>query len=117
MDISQFVLIWAVFIGSGYSFQEHGHVRVDLFTEHMRPKLRKTCAIFAYTFAALFVAALGYSCFRMLRTTLRLRRLTNSMVQIPQWILIAAMIFGCLMMLITLVCIALDLVGDGKKYL
>ena len=117
MDISQFALIWAIFIGAGYAFQEHGHVRVDLFTEKLPPKARKVVAIIAYLLAAAFVTALGYSSVMMFMQAIRFERLTISMVQIPQWTLIISMIGGCVMMLITLAGIIIDLIGNGKKYL
>jgi TRAP-type C4-dicarboxylate transport system permease small subunit len=117
MDISQFILIWAVFIGSGYTFQELGHVRVDIFTEHMPFKIRKIFAVLGYFFSALFVASLTYSSGRMFVNAVRMNRLTISMVQIPQWILIVSMLFGCAMMLGTLAGIVADLIGGGKKYL
>jgi TRAP-type C4-dicarboxylate transport system permease small subunit len=117
MDISQFIWICAIFIGSGYAFQELGHVRVDLFTERMPLKVRRACAVLGHFFAALFVVSLSYSSIRMFINAVRMNRLTISMVQIPQWILIVSMLFGCAIMLATLISIIVDLIGGSTKYL
>lgn len=117
MDISQFSLIWAIFIGAGYAFQEKAHVRVDLFTEVLPPKAKKAAAIFGYAVVLGFVAVLTQSAVTLMRGALRLNRYTISMVQIPQWILITAILLGCGLMMLTLIGILLDLIGNGKKYL
>lgn len=48
MDISLYLLIWALFLGSAYSFQEKGHVAVDLIREKCSKKTRRILSIIGY---------------------------------------------------------------------
>jgi TRAP-type C4-dicarboxylate transport system permease small subunit len=50
-------------------------------------------------------------------TAIKLEKLTIGTVQIPIVYLYAAMMAGSVFMLVTVVCIILDVIGGGEKYL
>ena len=117
LDLSMFSLIWAIFVGAGYTFQEKGHVRVDLLTDKLKPLPKRIVTTAGYVVALGFVATLGYSIYNMMNTALRFNRMTVTMVQIPQAYLIAGMLIGCGLMIITVLAIIADLIGGGDKYM
>jgi len=115
-DVSCYLLIWAIFIGSGYAFQEFGHVRVDLILNLMPRGIRKFVSAFSYCVAIFFMSILGWYSYRFFYVCFSMSRRTYAMIPILQWKLVIAMVIGCGIMLITLIFIVLDIMSNGKKY-
>lgn len=116
-DFSQYLLIWAIFLASGYAFQEKGHVRVDLFTGKMPLKLRRVVAFIAYACAMVFVIVLSKASWDMFANAAAMQAKTYAIISIPKTVLLLAMLVGCLDMAVTLICIFMDLIGKHEKYL
>jgi TRAP-type C4-dicarboxylate transport system permease small subunit len=116
-DVSYYLLIWAIFIGSGYAFQEHGHVRVDLFLNVLPRKVRKWVSALSYCIASFFITILGIYSYRFFADWYETGRKTYAMLPVLQWKLGISMVIGCAIMLITLIFIILDIIADGEKYL
>ncbi len=116
-DFSQYLLIWAIFLASGYAFQEKGHVRVDLFTGKMPLKVRRVVAFIAYALAMIFVLVLTKGSWDMFANAAAMQAKTYAIIAIPKTVLLLAMLVGCADMIVTLVCIFLDLIGKREKYL
>ena len=116
-DVSCYLLIWAVFIGSGYAFQEFGHVRVDLILNFLPRRLRKIVSSLSYCVAIFFMVILGWYSYKYFYVCYNMNRKTYAMIPILQWKLVIAMVIGCAIMLITLIFIVLDILSDGEKYL
>jgi len=115
-DISCYLLIWAIFMGSGYAFQEFGHVRVDLFLNILPRKVRKFVSALSYCVAIFFIVILSIYSYRYLEVCYRMSRRTYAMIPILQWKLVIAMVIGCGIMLVTLIFIVLDILSNGEKY-
>lgn len=121
LNISQYILIWAVFLGTAYAFQEKNHVVVDFVREAAGRRwgfgIQKILAILSYLIALVFVVVILWNSIELLVDALKLNILTLGTIQIPASYLYMAMLVGSLAMLITIVCIVLDLFSGSKKYL
>lgn len=116
-DMCYYLLIWAIFLGAGFAFQEHGHVRVDLVLNLMKRRLRRVISAISYCFAIFFCTILGIYCWKFFVQCVSMNRKTYAMLPIPQAILVFSMVLGCVLMVVTLVFIILDIAADGDKYL
>ena len=121
LDLSQYILIWMVFLGTSYAFQEKGHVSVDLFKEWVGERfgtgLLRVMNIIGYLMALTFIIVIGWCSVASFTTAIKYGKLTLGNFQIPIAYLYAAMVTGSVFMVITVVCIILDLIDGGKKYL
>ena len=120
-DISLYIFIWAVFLGSAYAYQELGHVAVDLIrdvVEKFFGKLpRRIMSICGYALSAVTIIVLLYAAWQMLKRSIATNQVTIALIQIPTAIPDMAMIIGCVLMIVTLVFIILDIIAGGEKYI
>lgn len=121
LDLCTYVLIWLVFLGSSYSFQEKGHVSVDLVKEivgkRWGEKPVKWMNVIGYLMCLVVIAVLFWSGYDSLAGALKYGKLTVGNLQIPIAYLYSAMMVGSILMAVTVVFIIRDLLGNGKKYL
>ena len=124
LNTSSYILIWVLFLGTSYAFQEHGHVAVDMlrdvadkFDNSESRVIRRTMAILGYLIAMVFAGVLLYGGYRRTRRALTLQIVTTTTSPIPMWILDIAIVVGGTLMLVTLIFILLDLLDKGDKYL
>jgi C4-dicarboxylate transporter DctQ subunit len=122
LNTSGYMLVWLLFLGTSYAFQEHGHVAVDMLRDAADKidgtrRLRRVMAVIGYLISIVFVAVLGYGGVKLTQNAVSMNMKTTTTTPIPLWPLYAAVIAGCVLMLITLIFILLDLFGKGEKYL
>lgn len=121
LDICQYMLIWAVFLGSAYAFQEKSHVSVEFIREGVGraagPGMQRGLSILGYFFSILYVAVLTWSSIDMLQYGMKWNKLTRGTVQIPIVWLYAAILIGSLIMLITLLFIIISLLKGNEDYI
>lgn len=121
LNVSQYIMIWAVFLGSAYAFQEKSHVAVDFVREIVGRRwgigINKTLSILSYLLALVFLAVIFWNSIELLIDAIKLDTLTLGTVQIPASYLYLAMLVGSLIMIVTVVCIVLDIFSGSKKYL
>jgi TRAP-type C4-dicarboxylate transport system permease small subunit len=121
LDLSTYILIWMVFLGTAYSFQEKGHVSVDLVKEMVGgrwgEKAVKWMTVAGYMMCLVVIAVLLWGGYDSLAGALKYGKLTVGNLQIPLAYLYSAMVAGSILMAVTVVFIILDLLGNGKKYL
>jgi C4-dicarboxylate transporter, DctQ subunit len=121
LDLSTYILIWMVFLGTSYSFQEKGHVSVDLVKEwvsvHWGQKPVKWMNIVGYLMCMTYIGVLLWSGYDSLAGALKYGKLTVGNLQIPLVYLHSAIVVGSISMAVTVTFIILDLLGNGKKYL
>ncbi|MDR1070002.1 MAG: TRAP transporter small permease [Gracilibacteraceae bacterium] len=122
LNTSGYMLIWLLFLGTSYAFQEHGHVAVDMLRDVADKldgtrRLRRAMAVVGYLISTIFVTVLGYGGVKLTQSAAAMNMKTTTTTPIPLWPLYAAIIAGCALMLVTLIFILLDLSGKGEKYL
>lgn len=120
LDVCRYLLIWVIFLGSGYTFQEKGHVAVDFIREGVGRKLgsalQRFFAVVGYVFALIYVCVLAWSCIDMTVYAVQVEKLTRGTIQIHIAWLYLAMLIGCVGMVTTLCFILLDLISGSDKY-
>ncbi len=124
LNVSEYMLIFLVFIGSAYAFQEHGHVAVDMLLNAMdkldksgKQRPRRVLAIIGYSMALIFTGCLFKGTWGQFTKALRLHRMTTYIPEIPQFILYIPMILGFLIMSLTLIFMILDIIAGGTEHL
>ena len=121
LDVSRYALIWSMFLGSSYAFQEHGHVCVDMLKnvlDKTGSKIpRKVMSVIGYLMAFLFIASILYGGYVMIQRSVKYNRITSAAMPIPQMYLELAVIVGCALMMITLIFIILDIFANSETYI
>ena len=122
LNLSTYMLIYIVFLGSPYAFETYGHVFVDLFRDIMdkfsKKRLpRRICAVAGYCLSIVFIGTLLYASWKMVAKALKFQTLTTTTIPIPLWILQIVMAIGCILMLVTLVCIILDIISGSEEFI
>jgi TRAP-type C4-dicarboxylate transport system permease small subunit len=121
LNVAQYLLIWAIFLGSAYAFQEKTHVAVDFIREGVGNRwgkgAQRILSLCGYTFAFVYVAIIAWNSIDMLKLAIKYDTLTLGIVQIPIVWLYLAMLIGSLSMIVTLFFIILDLIGKRKTYI
>lgn len=122
LNLSTYMLIYIVFLGSPYAFETHGHVFVDLFRDimdkHSKKRLpRRISAVAGYCLSIIFIATLLYASWKLVAKALKFGTLTTTTIPIPIWILQIVMVIGCILMLVTLVFIILDILSGSEEFI
>ena len=102
LAFSQFMLLYAIFLGSAYCFQENGHIRVDILLDHLPEKPRAVFNIVGLLFAAVFVGVLGWQAFNTTVMSARFDWLTMTTIQVPSAYLYVIIFIGSILMLLPL---------------
>jgi TRAP-type C4-dicarboxylate transport system permease small subunit len=124
LNLTQGVFIWAVFLGSSWAFQEVGHVSIDMIrdimdrhtkSENRMP--RRIVAIFSYSVSAFVIGVILYGGIRLSLRAISLHQMAPYNFRFPYIISYAAIVIGCILMLLTIIAIILDLIHGNDKYL
>lgn len=123
LNISCYVFIWAIFLGSAYAFQEHGHVAVDLLRDFIdrktRPSrtMRRVLAISGYCISFIVIAVFLYGGWRLCMRGLALNQMAPVTFHLPLIWVYPSIVVGSILMLLTLFFMILDLFSGGEEYL
>ncbi|MDR2296216.1 MAG: TRAP transporter small permease subunit [Clostridiales Family XIII bacterium] len=121
LDISSYFLIWAIFLGSSYAYQEKGHVAVDILRDFVEKRFgkppRRAMAFAGYLIVLLVIIVLLRAGVFITRNAMALDQLTIANFQIPIANLYIAIVIGSASMAVTAVFIMLDIAVGGEKYL
>ena len=121
LDVCQYLLIWAIFLGTSYAFQDKSHVSVDFIREgagtRFGPGMQKGMAAAGYIFSLIYVAVLAWDSVDMFLFGLKWGKLTRGTIQIPIVWLYAAIFLGSVAMAVTIVFILASLAGKENDYL
>ena len=124
LNTSSYLLVWAVFLGSSYAFQEHGHVAVDMLRDAVdgisksaNRLPRRIMAVAGYLMSVVFIGMLLYGGYNITARAIRFHTQTTTTTPIPIVYLYTAIIAGSVVMLITLAFIILDLIAANDEYL
>lgn len=121
LNVAQYLLIWAIFLGSAYAFQEKTHVAVDFIREGVGNRwgrgAQRMLSLCSYAFAFVYVVIMAWNSIDMLKLAIKYDKLTLGIVQIPIIWLYLAMLIGSLTMIATIFFIILDLIGKRETYI
>jgi len=121
VDISVYMLIWAIFLATASAFEDKNHVSVDFVREGMGRRwgsgVQRSLAIVSYIMALVYVVAFTWSSLSILYDAVKYGKLTRAIVQIPVSYLYIGMVVGSIAMLVTLVFIIVTLFSGKNDYL
>jgi TRAP-type C4-dicarboxylate transport system permease small subunit len=120
-DLSRYVMIWAIFLGTASAFLDKTHISVDFVRELAGKKwgtgVQRVLAILGYLFTLVYIAALGWCSQDLFFEALKEGKLTYGTIQFPVAYLYLAMVIGSLLMVATVVPIIAGLIGKKNDYL
>ena len=124
LNVSCYILVWSIFLGSSYAFQEGSHVGVDMVKDWVDKKTkgkkrhpRRVMSIIGYILTFIFLMVILYGAFGLIQKAIAYHTLTLATNPIPVAVLYLGMIIGTILMLITLVLMILDLLSGSDKYI
>jgi TRAP-type C4-dicarboxylate transport system permease small subunit len=102
-SISQYMILTAAFLGTSYCLQSGGHVHVEILVDRVKPIVRKILLTIGYLFALTFVGALTKSTYDYALLAYEFKWDAMGNIPFPSVILYGIMIFGCIMLMLTLI--------------
>ena len=123
LNISAYVFIWAIFLGSAYAFQEHGHVAVDLIRDlidkRTKPSrtVRRVLSIIGYCISFVVITVFMQGGWRLAVRSIELNQMAPLTFRFPLIWVYPSIVAGSVLMLLTLVFIILDLFSKSEEYL
>ena len=120
-DLSRYIMIWAIFLGTASAFLDKTHISVDFVREMVGKRwgtgIQRVLSILGYGFALVYILALVWCSQDLFFEALKEGKLTYGTIQIPVAYLYLAMVVGSVMMVATVVPIIVGLMRKKDDYL
>jgi len=71
-EISEYLVVWAVFMGAAYTLKKDGHIGVDILTSRLKDGTRRVFLRFQYLVGLIFFSLLFYKGIEMVALSLRM---------------------------------------------
>jgi TRAP-type C4-dicarboxylate transport system permease small subunit len=121
MDLSCYLLLWAIFLGTAYAYQEKGHVAVDLLLDVIQRRFgkapRRAMSAAGYILVLVTVIALLYGGLSLFEDAIAYGKLTTATFQVPIAYMYAGIVIGSAVTVVTAIFIVLDLISGSDTYL
>ena len=111
-EVSRFIFIWVVMLGSSVLVREKGQVAITLFIDMFKGKVRNYLEIFVTVASMIFLSILLY---QGTLITLKLSHQVSPAAEIPMWVVYGSIAVGPLLMLTYYFEILLDMIGNWTK--
>lgn len=115
LSISQFLLLYAVFLGSAYCFLRGGHIRIEILVDRLKGKSKRVLTAIGYLLAAFYVVVLGWKGYEFFFKAYKHHWLTLSTIQVRADLIYLAIPLGCLLMLLALAVLFINLLKDKES--
>lgn len=102
-EIVLFSMVWVTFFGSALAVSRNSHTRIDFFISLFSPKVRSWFLAVSNLLCAAFCIILGYYTLPVFRKNMKIY---SSGLHLPNAISYFAIIFGCVIMVIYFVLLA-----------
>ena len=96
-EVGAFMLVFIVFMGLAYSQRQKAHIRVEILTLRMPPKIRAAMDLFAYTLGIAIYGLIFYETFKWSYHSFEIGEYVAGLVNIPKWPSQFAVAFGALL--------------------
>lgn len=122
--IAEYMFCFSMFLCFGSTLQTNGLVGVDILRRfidrHTPPRLHRvpvrTLALFGYLQALFYVFFLARGAWTMGVHAFSINSVTESALPLPQWLIYAFIVLGCVILAITILLIILTLFTDDDTY-
>ena len=96
-EVGAFMLVFIVFMGLAYSQRQRAHIRVEILTLRMPPKIRAIMDLGAFTLGIAIYGAIFYQTFKWSYHSFEIGEYVAGLVNIPKWPSQFAVAFGALL--------------------
>jgi len=121
LDLSRYVMIWAIFLAAASAFLDKTHISVDFVRELLGKKwgvgLQRTLSVLGYFFALTYILVLAWYSLDLLIEALSEGKLSYGTIQIPAAYLYLSMVIGSILMGLTVIPIIAGLIRKDDEYL
>ncbi|MDR0469522.1 MAG: TRAP transporter small permease [Peptococcaceae bacterium] len=127
LNICQYMLGYLLFTGSAYAFQAQGHVAVDMIRDFADKRSkgrlqgkrlpRRILAIYGYLMSIFYTSFIFYGVWNLFIRGITRNVWTTENPPIPQWVIHTPMIYGMVLMLITVIFMIMDIIAGGEEFL
>ena len=121
LNVSQYLLIWAILLAAASAFQHKSHVSVDFIRVALARRfglvVGRVLAILGYLASLVYIVVLGWKTLYLMQLALKTGKLTQGTIEIPAVYLFAAMLVGAVLMAVSVIFIILDLLGGSTEYI
>jgi TRAP-type C4-dicarboxylate transport system permease small subunit len=94
-EVSQYFVIWAVFLAASTLAEERGHVGATLIVEHLPTRMRRGAAVFNATAALVFCGIISWYAFQIVWHTYLTDERSPTDLRFPLWIAYLSVAAGC----------------------
>ena len=71
-EISEYLMVWAVFLGAAYTLKKNSHIGVDILTSRLKPETKRIFLLFQYLVGIIFFSILLYNGIEMVALSLKM---------------------------------------------
>jgi TRAP-type C4-dicarboxylate transport system permease small subunit len=102
-EMASYLLIAIVFLGLAYNLRTDGHIRIDVITTHMPPRLRLIFDVFAYAVGIVFSILLVAGTWTRFENFWTRHTLSDSPLMTPLWIAMVPVVVGAAVLAVAMV--------------
>ena len=113
-SVSQYLILVAVFLGTAYCFQEDGHVNVEILIDRFTPGWKRAALGTGYLMSLVYTLAMLWYAGRLADMSWQLGWRTQGSFPVPSWLLYGVMVFGCVLLVLTIGMKLRGLLRTGK---
>ena len=96
-EVGACMLVFIVFMGLAYSQRQKAHIRVEILTLRMPPKIRAAMDLLAYTLGIGIYGLIFYETFKWSYHSFEIGEYVAGLINIPKWPSQFALVFGALL--------------------
>jgi C4-dicarboxylate transporter, DctQ subunit len=98
VEVSEYVMVHITFIGSAWLLKREGHVRVDVVTSHLDPKVRTLLLMITSTICTFMFLVLTWYAAVATWGAYRDHLVVPKQLGMPKYLVMVVIPFGCLML-------------------
>lgn len=102
-EMASYLLIAIVFLGLAQNLRSDGHIRIDVVTNLVAPRVRRVLEAFAFAVAILFAIILVAGTWTRFHNFWTRNTLSDSPLMTPMWIAMVPVVIGAVVLCVTAV--------------
>lgn len=115
-EVSTYLFLYIIFLAAAYTLQQGGHIKVTFLLSFMPESGQKIINFITALLATIFTAVLLWQAWIMTWTGFIEKWTSPTMLSAPYAYIHVAMVIGCILLLITFLCIMLiQIMPDSSK--
>ncbi|MDR3265777.1 MAG: TRAP transporter small permease [Synergistaceae bacterium] len=97
-ETSTYLFMWTMLAGSAYTLMQGKHVRIDLIIEHLPKKVQLALDALTSLAGVAFCAVVAWQAWEMTWSSLRLGKVSATLLRIPMWIPQSSLLIGFILL-------------------